>query len=95
MIIEIQHIESKSEKHTYTFMLKGTYIIFHRFIIHSKEGKQRNWRVNKLWDNYNPRNSNIDEPKVPESVKREAITQVRSLLTVVTFNEWKSNGFKG
>lgn len=90
MNIEITHKENEHEKHTYTFMLKEVNLVFIKYQIHKKEGRQRKWRLDNIWDNYSMSVSNVTEPNVPESIKREAITQVRSQLNVVRFNEWKA-----
>jgi hypothetical protein len=64
------------------------------FVSWNKEVKpkgKRKWTVEKRWDKYRGRESNVNqEPILPEKIREDVLLELTKYIKVKTWSEWKT-----
>ena len=90
MRIEIIPEHGNSEiREVYRFNMMDTQIVFVQYRRENKPKGKRLWRTADLWDVYEKRLSNIEEPNLPTEIRAKAHQCASKLLHVKTWSEWK------
>jgi len=90
MRIEITKKIDEYKRETWVFNMFEMNIVFITYFIEEKPLRKRLWRINYKWSKYSRRYENtIDEPKLNEHIKQEAINEAIKKLIVLTWDEWK------
>ena len=84
-------IENGDTKTTWGFtVLDNTNIILHSYVVQLKPKGKRKWQnPHIVWDRYMKRNSNIEEPTLPEYIKDQVVELYIEKIKVFNSFEYK------
>jgi hypothetical protein len=89
--ISITKEVNKHLRQTWRFILFDLNAVFVEYTAEEKPPKKRKWRTVQKWDRYARRYENTikEEPVLEEHIKREALEKIQSMISVMTWGEWK------
>jgi len=89
MKIQIVNKIDDETNEVYGFNMFDLTAVFVTYHVEVKPGRKRNWTITGLWDKYNNRHSNIEEPTLPAAIIEKVHWKIEDLVQVKTWDEYK------
>lgn len=88
MNIEIQIQVDPNTKEEWHFYLFDLSFVLDKYFLLKKENKERKLRVSKKWLRLSSRDSNMDQPTIPEHVKVLALREAQERIKICSREEY-------
>jgi hypothetical protein len=91
MIIEIEKLIDAETKEVWAFDMFGLNAVFVSWHRQTRQKGKRKWTIEKFWDRHGCREYNmVKEPKLPEIIKNEVLSEAVKYVKIHTWDGWKS-----
>lgn len=91
MIITVTKQINEHLRQTWQFNMFDLNAVFVKYIVEEKPPRKRLWRITGKWDKYDRIHNNTikEEPILEDHIKQAALEQAKSMIKVMTWQEWK------
>jgi len=91
--IEVTRAIDAETNEVFRFVVFDLILVFSVYLLTNKPKGKRNWKVVKKWDNYNTRDSTIDQPVLTDDIRELARHEFKRIvdegIKVKTWDEYR------